>query len=177
MSGKNSFVLKSASFEDGGIIPEKHAEMNMVSPQLSWENAPAGTKSFALAVTDPDVPAMFNFPRCFAHWLVYNIPASCSNLPEGAGPTGQMPAGSIELNSDFVTVFQVPGFPAGYGAPWPPDAAHRYVFTLYALKTANLEIPATADYSEFAKFVVPQTISVATLVGIYGPAKNPLPAA
>jgi len=177
LSEQKVFSLKSTAFENGGIIPEKYTEMNQVSPALSWENAPVGTQSFALAVTDPDVPAMFNFPRCFAHWMIYNIPASSNNLPEGASPTGNIPAGAKELNSDFITAFHVPGFQAGYGAPWPPDTAHRYVFTLYALKSANLEIPADADYTEFAKIVLPQTITTTTLIGIYGPAKNPLPGA
>jgi ribose transport system ATP-binding protein len=171
------FSLKSSAFENGGTIPEKFAEMNQVSPALSWEDAPAGTQSFALALTDPDVPAFFNFPRCFAHWMIYDIPASAKSLPEGASPAGNIPAGAKELNSDFITAFQVPGFKAGYGAPWPPDAAHRYVFTLYALKSANLEIPANADFAEFAKIVLPQTITTASLIGTYGPAKNPLPGA
>ncbi|MFZ3171105.1 MAG: YbhB/YbcL family Raf kinase inhibitor-like protein [Carboxydocellales bacterium] len=177
MSEEKVFILKSSAFENGGIIPEKYTELNQVSPPLSWENAPAGTQSFALAVTDPDVPALLNFPRCFAHWLIYNIPASYNKLPEGASPAGDIPAGAKELNSDFVTAFHAPGFQAGYGAPWPPDAAHRYVFTLYALKSANLGIPGDADYVEFAKIILPQTITTATLIGCYGPAKKPLPGA
>ena len=59
------FTLKSPAFADGGTIPEKYAEKNIVSPPLSWEDVPAGTKSFALAVTDPDVPEAFQFPRVF----------------------------------------------------------------------------------------------------------------
>lgn len=177
MSEQNAFILKSSAFTNGGTIPEKYTEMNQVSPPLSWGNAPAGTQGFALTVTDPDVPAMLNLPRCFAHWLIYNIPASTNLLPEGASPGGNIPAGAKELNSDFITVFHVPDFQAGYGAPWPPDAAHRYVFTLYALKSANLEIPSDADYAEFAKIILPQTITTATLIGCYGPAKNPLPGA
>lgn len=177
MTEQKFFTLKSSAFENGGTIPEKHAEMNQVSPALSWENAPAGTQSFALSVTDPDVPAMFNFPRCFAHWLIYNLPGSSNKLPEGASPAGDIPAGAKELNNDFTTVFHVPGFQVGYGAPWPPDVAHRYVFTLYALRSANLEIPADADYSEFAKNVLPQTIATATLIGSYGPAKKSFPGA
>jgi len=66
-------------------------------------------------------------------------------------------------------------FPPGYFGPWPPDTAHRYVFTLYALKVDSLDISPTADYSEFVRKVVPQTIASTTLIGIYGPAKNPLP--
>jgi Raf kinase inhibitor-like YbhB/YbcL family protein len=168
------FTLKSTAFEESGTIPEKHAEKSNISPPLSWENAPKGTKGFALAVTDPDLPEQFNFPRNFIHWAVYNIPASVSSIPEGASPGGEMPAGAKELNSDYVT-FQIPGYSNHYGGPWPPDASHRYVFTLYALKSESLDLPDGADFSEFAKAVLPVTIMTATLVGYYGPAKDPLP--
>jgi Raf kinase inhibitor-like YbhB/YbcL family protein len=175
MCQQNVFSLYSAAFENDGTIPEKYAEMNHVSPPLSWENVPAGTKSFALACTDPDVPEIFDFPRCFAHWLVYNIPASARNLLEGASPGGDLPPGAIDINSDFITSLNLASFKPGYGAPWPPDAAHRYVFTLFALKVPELEIPVDADYFEFAKIVLPQTITATSLIGYYGPAKNPLP--
>jgi len=169
------FTLKSSAFANGGAIPEKYTEMNIVSPPLNWEDIPKGTKSFALTVTDPDVPAFFNFPRVLAHWMVCNIPASAISLPEGASPGGALPAGSVDLNSDFITSFKVPNYPVGYAGPWPPDAAHRYVFTLYALKAESLEITPSADYIEFCSKVLPQTIVAATLIGVYGPAKNPLP--
>jgi len=168
------FVLKSTAFEEGGTIPDKYAEKSNVSPPLSWEGAPKGTKSFALAVTDPDLPEQFNFPRNFIHWAVFNIPAAATSIPEGASPGGAMPEGARELNTDYVT-FQIPGYGNHYGGPWPPDAAHRYVFTLYALKSESLDLPDTADFGEFAKAVLPVTIMTASLVGYYGPAKEPLP--
>ncbi len=169
------FTLKSAVFFDGGTIPEKHTEMSIVSPPLNWENAPEGTKSFALTMTDPDVPEFFSFPRVLVHWMVCNIPASANSLPEGASPGGALPAGSVDLNSDFITSFKVPNYPVGYAGPWPPDKSHRYVFTLYALKTASIDIAPTADYVEFISRVLPQTIAAATIIGNYGPAKQPLP--
>src|SRR5690606_7981655 len=98
----------------GSIIPARFAEKESRSPALEWESVPEGTQSFALAITDPDIPAEFNFPRSFAHWLVYNIPADARRLPEGASMTALMPSGSQELNSDFVT-FGIPGFGRGYG--------------------------------------------------------------
>lgn len=169
------FTLKSSAFADSGTIPENFTEMSIVSPPLSWEDAPKGTKSFALTMTDPDVPAFFNFPRVLAHWMVCNIPASVNSLPEGASPGGKLPEGAVDINSDFITSFNVPNYPRGYAGPWPPDAPHRYVFTLYALKTESLDIDPAVDYPEFVKAVLPQTITTATLTGIYGPAKAPLP--
>ena len=168
------FVLRSSAFADGGKFPAKYSEDKLISPPLSWEGVPAGTQSLALAMSDPDVPAAFNFPRNFYHWLVYDIPASAAGLAEGASPGGGLPAGAKELNTDFVT-FQMPGYAAHYGGPWPPDAEHRYVFTLYALKAEKLDLPADASHEDFAKAVLPQTIASATLIGLYGPASKPLP--
>ena len=168
------FTLESPAFANGGTMPDKYAEGGYVSPPLNWKNIPAGTKSFAIDMIDPDVPEQFNFPRVFAHWMVYNIPAATTSLPEGASPGKNMPSGAIEMNTDFVT-FQIPGFSTGYGPPWPPDASHRYVFNIYALKAESLDIPIEADYTEFAGIVLPQTIASAVLIGNYGPAKTPLP--
>ncbi|MFC1895971.1 YbhB/YbcL family Raf kinase inhibitor-like protein [Thermodesulfobacteriota bacterium] len=166
------FTLKSQAFEDGGLIADSFAEANLVSPPLNWIDVPKGTKSFALAVTDPDVPDVFQFPRVFVHWMVYDIPATVTSLPEGASPGGSMPSGTKELNTDFVT-FNIPGYGKHYGGPWPPDASHRYVFTLYALKNETLDIPEGGDYLDFVKAVLPVTITTATLLGNYGPAKAP----
>jgi ribose transport system ATP-binding protein len=170
------FTLRSPAFSEGGVIPGQYAEADSVSPPLEWENAPQGARSFALAVTDPDLPPEFNFPRAFAHWMILNIPAGATGLPEGASPGGALPDGVSELPNDFVT-FRIPGYARGYGGPWPPDAPHRYIFTLYALKSDRLDISDVADYVEFVRLVLPATITTATLVGVYGPASTPLPSA
>ena len=170
------FELWSPAFDEGARIPARYAEHNRVSPPLLWEHPPKGTKSFALAITDPDIPAHFNFPRAFAHWLAHDIPAGTRKLVEGAGAKGLLPPGVKELNSDFVT-FGIPGFGKGYGGPWPPDAAHRYVFTLYALKCETLPLAETANYVDFVSAVLPVTIKTASLTGLYGPASQPLPGA
>jgi ribose transport system ATP-binding protein len=68
-----------------------------MTPPLTWENVPKGTKSFALTETDPDVPPEFHFPRVFARWMIYNIPASITGLGEGASPGGSLPKGCKEL--------------------------------------------------------------------------------
>lgn len=135
---------------------------------------PAGTASFALAVTDPDLPPEFNFPRSFAHWLVHDIPGHVRELAEGASGSLAMPAGAAELNPDFVT-FRIPGFGRGWGGPWPPDRQHRYVFTLYALKVPRVAIPPDADLSAFAAAILPVAIDQASFSAVYGPARNPLP--
>ena len=158
----------------GSIIPERFAEENKISPRLVWSGVPVGTKSLAISVTDPDLPEEFNFPRAFAHWLVFDIPADTRGLAEGASGSAAMPAGARELNSDFVT-FRVPGFGRGYGGPWPPDRSHRYVFTIYALKVQHLGIGDHASLEDFAAAVLPVTIASQSFVAHYGPAKKPLP--
>jgi len=90
--------------------------------------------------------------------------------------TTRMPPGARELNSDFVTL-DIPGFGRGYGGPWPPDRAHRYVFTLYALKARSVDLDADADFPAFAKAILPVTIDQTSFTAIYGPAKTALPTA
>jgi ribose transport system ATP-binding protein len=158
----------------GSTIPQRFAEENKVSPRLVWSGAPAGTQSFAISMTDPDLPPEFNFPRAFAHWLVFDIPATTRALAEGASGTAAMPPGARELNSDFVT-FKIPGFGRGYGGPWPPDRSHRYVFTLYALKNEHLGIADDATLEAFATAVLPLTIASQSFTAHYGPAKKALP--
>jgi hypothetical protein len=101
-----------------------------LSPALSWSGAPAGTKSFVLTVYDPDAPTGSGF----WHWVMYDIPASVTSLPQGAGVPGKEPAGAVQGGTDY-------GMP-GYGGPCPPPGSnHRYVFTLYAVKVDKLEVP------------------------------------
>ena len=107
-----------------------------MSPALAWKNPPAGTKGYAVTVYDPDAPTGSGW----WHWVVYNIPATVTSLPVGAGDRGgaKLPAGALQGRTDFGT--------AGWGGPCPPkgDKPHRYVFTVHALKTDKLDVPADA---------------------------------
>jgi len=131
-----------------------------VSPALSWRNAPAGTKSFALMVHDPDAPTGSGW----WHWVVWNLPASLQALPSRAGDpqAGLMSPGATQGNTDF-------GVP-GYGGPCPPpgDKPHRYYFRLHALKVEKLDLPATATAAFVGFNVNANTLAVAELMATYG---------
>ena len=170
----SGFTFRSDAFDDGDIIPDDYVEEANISPPLSWSNPPENTKSFAITVTDPDLPAEFNFPRSFAHWMICNLPSETRSLPKGASPNGDLPESAREMRSDFVT-FNISGYDRGYGGPWPPDREHRYIFTIYALMTDKLDVDLDGDLEEFSRAVLPVTIASASFLGRYGPAKNPLP--
>jgi Raf kinase inhibitor-like YbhB/YbcL family protein len=131
-----------------------------ISPELAWSGAPAGTKSFALLVHDPDAPTG---GAGWWHWLVTNIPATAAGLAKDAGKAdgSDLPAGAAQINTDF-------GSP-GWGGPCPPvgDKPHRYVFTVYALKTEKLD--ASGGTASLAGYMVNgNAIGKATLVGKFG---------
>ena len=144
-----AFTLKSKSISEGQTLPRDFVHHAMgaggsnESPDLSWEGAPEGTKSFALTMYDPDAPTGSGW----WHWVVYDIPASARGLVRGAGAAGgaMLPDGAKMGNTDFGT--------AEYGgaAPPPGHGPHRYIFTLHALKTEKLDVPAgcTAAYVGF----------------------------
>src|SRR6478609_3422069 len=132
-----------------------------VSPAVMWKNAPAGTRSFALMVHDPDAPTG---GAGFWHWVVVDIPAGTGFISQGAGTTDgkRLPAGSRQIASDFGT--------PGWGGPCPPagDKPHHYHFTVYALKVDRLDLPANATASLAGFMVNANTLAKATFTGLYG---------
>jgi len=130
-----------------------------ISPELSWVNAPEGTKSFAVTVYDPDAPTGSGW----WHWVVFNIAKDVKSLKSGAGDPSKkiMPAGVVQNVIDY-------GF-AGFGGACPPegDKAHEYLFTVYALDVDKLELdgkqsPAIAGY-----YINAHTLAKASLVAYY----------
>lgn len=125
--------LKSPAFQNGGDIPQKHTcDGTDVSPPLRWENAPTGTKAFALISDDPDAPV-----GTWVHWVIYDLPADSKELAEGVATSETLPNGAKQGINDFRKV--------GYGGPCPPPGpAHRYFIKLYALDSpTNLKPRAT----------------------------------
>ncbi len=130
-----------------------------ISPQLNWKNAPAGTKSFAVTVYDPDAPTGSGW----WHWVIYDIPATVHSLAKNAGniTAAIAPKGSIQS----MTSYGKPGF--GGACPPPGDSPHQYIFTVYALKTETLGLPAAAT-SELVGFYLGQNVlAKASIVAYY----------
>ena len=139
--------LMSKDFVDKGIIPSEFTcDGKNVSPELSWKDIPEETKSFALAVTDPDAPG-----GNWIHWLVYDISKTLRKIERGS-----LSPGAKEVENDFGR--------RSYGGPCPPSGTHRYFFTLYALKTENLE---GLNKRNFFEKVKKHTIEKAEIVGLY----------
>jgi hypothetical protein len=133
---------------------------NNISPALKWSNAPAGTKSFAVTVYDPDAPTGSGW----WHWVVYNIPANVTALPAGAGDvkSGLMPEGAAQGRTDF----GAPGF--GGACPPPGDKPHRYIFTVHALKTEKIDVPADATAALIGYMINANRLAKASFTATYG---------
>jgi len=164
-STAGKLTVTSTNISPGGKIADAQVYNSFgckggnVSPELSWSSAPAGAKSFAILMHDPDAPTGSGW----WHWVVYNIPANVSSLPAGAGDPKKslLPSGALEGRTDF-------GDP-GYGGPCPPPGKpHRYYVRVYALKVEKLEVPADATAAFVAFSVRMHTLATAELMGTYG---------
>jgi len=150
--------LTSPGFENQGAIPKEFTcDGEDLSPALAWSNVPQGTRSFALIVDDPDAPDPANPRMTWVHWVVYNIPATVSSLPEGVKEK-DLPKGTMHGLNDWKKT--------GYGGPCPPIGKHRYFHKLYALDIAlpDLKQPTKA---KLEKAMEGHVLSKAELVGLY----------
>jgi len=160
------FTLSSPTVKPGSMLTEAQVfkgfgcEGKNISPALKWSGAPAGTKSYAVTVYDPDAPTGSGW----WHWVVYNIPASATELPEGAGGADGkgLPAGAVQGRTDF----GAPGF--GGACPPPGDKPHRYIFTVYALKTDKIDVPADATAALVGFMINANKLGKASFEAKYG---------
>nr|WP_306458707.1 YbhB/YbcL family Raf kinase inhibitor-like protein [Aliarcobacter vitoriensis] len=156
----DNFTLKSSDlkgqltskevFNGFGCVGEN------ISPQLSWENAPKGTKSFAITVYDPDAPTGSGW----WHWIVFNIPKDKTSIPSGFGNSDSKDA--IQSVTDYGK--------SGFGGACPPvgDKAHKYIFTVHALNVETLGLDKTATPALVGFMLNSHTISKASLISYYG---------
>jgi Raf kinase inhibitor-like YbhB/YbcL family protein len=130
--------LASGTFATQFILNGFGCTGGNTSPAVVWSNPPAGTKSFALQVFDPDAPTGSGF----WHWGVYNIPPSATGLARGVGnAAATLPAPAFGGTTDLFDTGTTGGN-GNYGGPCPPagDAPHRYIFTLYALSVDDVQM-------------------------------------
>lgn len=129
-------VLTISGWADGTQIPVKFTQASeQVSPELKWTNVPAGTQSFVVNMLDPDV-AVMRGPETQPHWIVWNIPATSTGLPEGMKPGAEQPDGTRQISASGPQ-YRGPGAPA-------TGPLHHYTFEVYALDTKLDISPSTA---------------------------------
>jgi Raf kinase inhibitor-like YbhB/YbcL family protein len=145
----NSFSLSSPDFRRGLPIPIKYGlHQQNISPELRVANVPAKTRSLVLIVDDPDAPM-----GLWTHWLVWNLPAGTTTLPEG-----KLPSGARQGKNSFGN--------SRYDGPSPPWGTHRYYFRLYALD-ATLSLPAGSSRAELKQAMNGHVVGEAETFGTY----------
>jgi Raf kinase inhibitor-like YbhB/YbcL family protein len=153
--GPPTLQLTSPSFHDGAIPRAYTCDGSDTSPKLSWTAPPATTKSLALIAIDPDAPQ-----GTFVHWVLYNLPPSTRELPEGLHGLEQLPDGSRQGMNDFPKV--------GYGGPCPPkNSRHRYRFILYAVDT-KLDLPSGISRKQVEEALKGHILAYGELSARYG---------
>jgi len=151
-----SFAIKTTAFTNGGEIPRKYTcSGENVSPALTWAETPPQARSIALICDDPDAPG-----GTWTHWILWNLPAHVSSLPEGV-PSSQetLSGGARQGRNDFGRI--------GYGGPCPPPGRpHRYFFRLFALG-AVLDVKPGAARTELESALNPHVLARAEWMGLF----------
>lgn len=164
LAAASDLTLRSPDIPPGGTIALTYAydqsgcHGGNVSPALAWDRPPAGTRSFAITMFDPDAAG-----GGWWHWAVFDIPARVSSLQAGAGDPAKhlLPAGTTQVRNDFGTL--------GYGGPCPPAGPlHHYRLVLYALRVATLGLDASASPAQVAAKAQASALAEAAIVGTYG---------
>jgi Raf kinase inhibitor-like YbhB/YbcL family protein len=153
------FEIHSSAFGNGQPIPARYTcEGDDISPPLAWSGAPEGTESYAVLVDDPDAPDPAAPKRLYLHWVRYGIPASVTELGEGAGNDAPT-QGAQDLRND--------GKVAGWSGPCPPIGRHRSFFHLYALDVMLADLGEGASRKEFERAVEGHVLGRAEMMATY----------
>lgn len=151
--------VASPAFANGDEIPHANTDYgDGLSPALTWNNVPAGTRAFAVVLEDPDVRQ--NPP--FVHWLLYNLPGDMRELPESIPADSPLTefGGALQGRASNGTI--------GYFGPRPPteDKPHRYHFEVFCLDS-YLDIDSGADREQLIKAMAGHVLAKGELVGLY----------
>ena len=151
------FTLTSASFQDGGVVPDKYSQAvpNPVSPQLSWINAPAGTQSYVVLMHDPDVAPRKSVTDIL-HWMAFNIPGSATSLAEGVPNNPTLPDGTVQPNNF--------GGKPGYMGMGSRGVYHHYTIELFAIDQ-KLGLGADATRQQVMEAIDGHILGKAVIVG------------
>lgn len=159
---QGSLDLTSTAFTEGGTVPSRYTcQGEDLSPPLAWRDPPAGTKSFALIVDDPDAPDPKAPKQTYVHWVLYDLPADTRSLPEGMKAP---PQGARAGKNDFGKTT--------YGGPCPPVGRHRYFFKVYALDTVLQDI-GQPTAAELTKAMGGHILARGQLMGTYEKGAGP----
>ncbi len=152
---EGNFHLFSSAFESNTVMPRRYTcDSRNASPPLEWSGASVRAESFAIIMDDPDAPV-----GTWVHWVVYNIPGTVTELPEGVAKQETLPDGTRQGLNSFGEI--------GYSGPCPPRGPeHRYVFRLYALD-AMLDLPASATKEDLLVALEHHVLGRTKLVGRY----------
>jgi Raf kinase inhibitor-like YbhB/YbcL family protein len=156
------FTVSSPDLQEGHFMAKEHefdgfgCNGKNISPELNWQHAPAGTKSFAVTVFDPDAPTSSGF----WHWLVTDIPADAKGLARGAG-IGSLPPGCRRFTNDYGS--------KDFGGACPPEGhgMHRYQFTVWALPDDALGVPDGSSAAVVSFMLNANVLAKATLTTTY----------
>jgi Raf kinase inhibitor-like YbhB/YbcL family protein len=159
-----AFELQSPDVSEGATLSKAQVYSGFgctgdnVSPALTWAGAPAGTRSFALTVYDPDAPTGSGW----WHWVVFDLPAATTSLARGTGRTAALPVGARQARNDFGN--------GDFGGACPPpgDKPHRYIFTIYALKVEKLNVAPDASAAQVGYTINANQIGKASITARYG---------
>ncbi|HIC84701.1 MAG TPA: YbhB/YbcL family Raf kinase inhibitor-like protein [Desulfobacterales bacterium] len=147
-------MVKSSAFKEGEMIPKKYTcDGEDISPPLSWEGVPEGTKSIAIICDDPDAPM-----GTWVHWVLFNLPPGTNTLPEAVPPEAVLENGARHGINDFRKL--------GYGGPCPPGGTHRYYFKIYALDIV-LGLQSGASKADLLKAMEGHVLSEGQIMGRY----------
>jgi len=153
-------AVRSTAFEENQAIPLRNSAYgDNLSPEITWSGVPAGTATFALVLTDPDVP----MPDGFVHWVIYNIPGTANGLPEG------IPSETATLAEPAGTTQGLMGMRRpGYFGPRPPagGGVHHYVFHVYALDS-DLQLAEGLSREDLMSAIEGHIVGEGRLTGIF----------
>ena len=151
---KMAITITSTVFNEGTLIPRDYScDGKDISPPLSWAGVPEGTKSLAIICDDPDAPV-----GTWVHWVLFNIPATVHELPQGVKPDKVLENGAKHGINDFRKL--------GYGGPCPPGGTHRYYFKIYALDNELPQEPGITK-AELLKAMKGHILAEGQLMGKY----------